>query len=412
MSHTETQETGSLPFEGLKVLTFAWGLVGPLIIRYLADYGATVVHVESAKRPDIGRIAAPYKDGKPGINRSLSFVYLHANEYSFALDLSNPRGLDIARRLMVWCDVVVESFSSGVMEKLGLGYEAINKINPQVIMLRSCNQGVTGPHSRHPGFGMQLMGLAGFPYVNGWPDRPPTPPAFAYTDVTSPRFGATALIAAVDYRRRTGQGLYLDLSQLEASSYFLGPALLDYTVNGVIAFRAGNASPCAAPHGVYPCQGEDRWCAIAVFTEEHWKGFREALGNPSWANEPRFSNRAERKSNEAELDRLVEQWTHAMTAEDVMMVMQAHGVPAGVVQDARDIYEDPQLARRNTFWKADHPEVGPVSCLGQLSVLSKTPARLKHPSPTLGQHTEMVCRECLGMCDEEFVQLLSEGVFQ
>lgn len=371
-----------------------------------------MVHVESSKRPDIGRVAAPYKDGIPGLDRSGSFVYFHSNEYSLALDLSRPAGLEVARRLIAWCDVVAESFSAGLMERLGLGYDEIKKVNPNVIMIRTCNQGQTGPHAHHPGFGFQLMGLAGFPHINGWPDRGPTPPAFAYTDVTSPRLGAAALIAALDYHRRTGSGLYLDLSQLEASSLFLGTLFLDYVVNGKVASRAGNSSPCAAPHGVYPCEGDDRWCAIAVFTDEQWQGFRRAVGNPGWSQEPRFSTLADRKQNERELDGMVEQWTATRSAEEVLETMQAHGVPSGIAKNSRDIAEDPQLAGRNTFWKMDHPVLGKVSHLGQLFTLSRTPAQPRLPGPCLGQHTAMVCREILGMSDEEFVALYGQGIFE
>lgn len=399
------------PFHGIKVTSFAWGLVGPLITKYLADYGATLVHVESIKRPDIGRLSAPYKDGIPGINRS-GYSYLHANEYSFALDLSTPKGVEIALRLVARSDIVAESFRAGLMESLGLGYDKLKEVKPDIIMIRTCNQGQTGPHAKHPGFGIQLMGLAGFPYIDGWPDRPPTPPAYAYTDVLAPRFGAAALIAALDYHRRTGKGAYLDLSQLEASMYFLGPAILDYTTNGEIISRMGNSSPCTAPHGVYRCKGDDRWCAIAVFTDIEWQSFCNALGHPHWVEEQRFSTLPERKRNEAELDRLVEEWTAARMAEDVMEIMQANGVAAGVVKTVREIAEDPQLVLRNTFWKMEHPAGGMTSCLGNLSVLTKTPAEPRIPGPSLGQHTEMVCREFLGMSDDEFLKLYSAGVFQ
>jgi benzylsuccinate CoA-transferase BbsF subunit len=234
----------------------------------------------------------------------------------------------------------------------------------------------------------------------------------AYTDCISPRFASASLIAALDYRNKTGKGQLIDLSEFETAVYFILPAILDCAANGREPSRTGNSSPHAAPHGVYPCKGDDRWCAIAVFTDGEWRNLCRVIGRPEYTADPRFNTLASRKKNEEELNRLLGDWTSGFTAEDVMSRMQAAGVPAGVVKNTADIYADPQLRERNLFWLMDHPETGPFTHLGQSFELSKTPARAYSPSPLLGEHTEYVCTGILGMSDEEFVELVQSGVFE
>jgi benzylsuccinate CoA-transferase BbsF subunit len=233
----------------------------------------------------------------------------------------------------------------------------------------------------------------------------------AYTDYLTPPLAVADIVAALDRRRRTGEGQFLDISQLEAGLHFLATPLLDYAVNGRAPEKMGNADPCAAPHGIYRCQGEDRWCAIAVFTDAEWTRFCPAVDHPEWQCDRRFSTLASRKENEAELNRLVETWTSGHAAEEIMTRLQAAGVAAGVVQNARDIYEDPQLAHRGFFWKMEHHEMGPFTHLGEPALLSETPATPELPAPCLGEHTEMICKELLGMDDEEFVNHMINGAF-
>ena len=398
-------------FNRLKVADFSWALAGPIVTRYLADHGATVIRVESNRRPCLQRISAPYKDRVPGVNRSGYFAFFNANKYSFGLNLSNAKGVEVAKKLVAWADVVVENFSPGRMGAWGLGYDDLKKIKPDIIMLRSSNQGQFGPHANYSSTGVPLVGLSGFPAFIGWPDRTLLPMPVAYTDIVSPRFATAALIAALDYRRRTGKGQCIDVSQLETGVHFLGSAVLDYVVNGREGSRTGNASPYAAPHGVYHCKGDDRWCAIAVFTEEEWERFCKTIGNPSWTTGPKFSTLQGRKKNEGELNQLVEEWTMNFTAEEVMTKMQSAGVAAGVVENAEDLLADPQLRHRGYFLKLDHKEIGPISSLGQAFKLSKTPAEARMPAPCLGEHTDYVCAEILGISDEEFVELLQAGAF-
>ena len=398
-----------LALKGLKVADFTWVWAGPYITKYLADHGATVVRIESAKAPDFLRISAPFKDNKPGINRSGFFPYVNPNKYSMSLDLRHPKGKEVAKRLAVWADVVADNFTAGVMDRLGLGYKELKQLNPDIIMISCANQGATGPHAKHPGFGLQLVALAGITNLTGWPDRTPVQPLAAYADVIAPRFAAAVLLAAIDYRQRTGKGQFIDVSQLEAAIHFIAPLVLDFFANGRENTRNGNFCSCAAPHGVYRCKGDDRWCAIAVYTDEEWKSFCEVVGNPDWTLDKRFASLLDRKKNEAELDKLVEEWTVNYAAEDVMNTMQIRGVAAGVLENAKDILEDPQILDRRHFWQTEHSEIGPVLSFGQPFRLSKTPAQPRLAPPCLGEHTEYVCTQILGMSDSEFTELLNSG---
>jgi benzylsuccinate CoA-transferase BbsF subunit len=397
-------------FEGVKVADFSWHAAGPMIVKFLADFGATVVHIESAIRVDGLRMTPPFKDNKPGVNRSPSFADYNDNKYGITLNLKHPRGLEIAKKLIAWADVMAESFLPGTMKRFGLGYEEVCRIKPDIVMLSSCNQGQTGPNAHRPGFGTQLTAHAGFVNLTGWPDRSPVLPWGAYTDFTSGKLGAFILIAALDYRRRTGKGQYIDLSQYESSLHFIAPLLLDFAINGRVASRQGNAS-AAAPHAVYPCLGEDRWCAIAVHSDDEWVSLCRVMGKPELAQDPRFATLLERKKNEVELDRLIGEWTRHQPAEELMTGLQAVGVAAGIVQTTEDIMNDPQLKHRHHFWELEHPEIGRHNYESPGFKLSKTPCNLDMPGPLLGQHTEYVCTQILGMSDAEFVELLEQGVF-
>jgi benzylsuccinate CoA-transferase BbsF subunit len=298
-----------------------------------------------------------------------------------------------------------------MMERWDLGYESLKKIKPDIIMLRLSNQGQTGPFSKMGGLGIQLNALGGFVHFTGWLDREPLALMFAYSDYFVPLMGMPLLCAALDYRRRTGKGMMLDVSQSEVCFQFLAPYLLEYQVNGKESERRGNLHPYAAPHNVYRCKGDNRWCAITVSTEDEWEAFRRVIGEPEWTKEPGFATFLSRKRNEEELNRLIEEWTVNHTAEEAMKLMQEAGVPAGVAQTAEDIYNDPQLRQRNIFWKMNHKEIGEFTHMGQPSNLSKTPAEAKMPAPLIGEHTEYVCKEFLGMSESQYDELLVAGAF-
>jgi benzylsuccinate CoA-transferase BbsF subunit len=256
-----------------------------------------------------------------------------------------------------------------------------------------------------------LTALAGFSQIAGWPDHEPLFLG-VYTDFIVPRFNTLAILAALDYRRRTGRGQYLDASQYEASLHFMAPLILDYAANQRIAMRMGNRSANAAPHGAYRCRGEDRWCAIAVFTDEEWQSFGQVIGNPALTNNPKFSTLPARKENEDELDKLVEEWTINHPPEEVMNLMQAAGVAAGIVATGEDMLEyDPQLKHRHFFWELDHPEIGKYRAAGPAFVLSKSHREVRS-APLLGEHSEYVLKEILGIADDEIAELVMEGILE
>jgi benzylsuccinate CoA-transferase BbsF subunit len=299
-----------------------------------------------------------------------------------------------------------------VMKRLGLGYEDLRLIKPDIIMLSTTMQGQTGPHALQPGFGNQLVGLCGFPSLTGWPDREAVQPYGAYTDCIAPYYGIAALIGALLHRDATGRGQHLDLSQYEAGVQFMSTALLDWVANGREAGRKGNSSPCAAPHGAYRCRGEDRWCTIAVFNDAEWQGLCKVMGKENLIYDSRFVTLFDRKKNEAELNQLVEEWTLSFGDDEVMRKLQAAGVPAGVVTNNSDLFEDIQLKERECFWMMDHSVLGPFPHPSPSFKLSKTPAEPRMSAPRLGEHTECICKKLLKMSDEEFTQLFSEDIFK
>ncbi len=272
--------TSTQALDGLKVLDFTWAYAGPGATRYLADYGATVVRIESSKKLDTYRTVGPFKDAKAGLDRSGGFSNANMGKYDLSLNLTVPAAREVIFRLVKWADVVVENFSPRVMRGWGMDYQSLCKIKPDIIMLSSCLSGQTGPSAMLAGYGTMGAVMAGFGELTGWPDRAPAAPYGAYTDYIAPRFTVAALLSAVDHRRRTGHGQYIDLSQSECSMHLLAPAILDYTVNGKIQTRTGNAVAEYAPSGVYPCIGTERWIALAAPTEEAWRALM--YGCRSW----------------------------------------------------------------------------------------------------------------------------------
>jgi benzylsuccinate CoA-transferase BbsF subunit len=401
---------GEKVFQGIKVAEFAWVVVGPSTSRYLAEHGATVVKIESHKRLDTIRATSPFANNTPTPDSSMFFGRHNPNKYSVTLDLQHPNGKKLALKLIEWADIVTESFSPGTMEKLGLDYENAKKVNPDIIYLSASMQGRNGPHSSYAGYGMNAVNLCGFTEVSGWKDKMSAAPHGAYTDYICARFNALALIAALDYRRRTGKGQWLEQSQFETSLHFFSPPMMDYQINGTIMERDGNRLPDAAPHGVFPCKGEDSWIAIAIVTDEQWLNFCQVTGNQSWGKQKQFSTLADRKRNEEELENLVADWTKNYTASQIETKLQNTGIPASIVEKPSDVYNDPQLKYRNYFIPLQHRIMGkqefePQSCF----ILSKTPRQVTIPSPCLGEHNEYVFKELLNMTDEEISEHIIDG---
>ena len=404
-------ESKGKALENAKVLDFSWAFAGPFIGAYLGDYGAQVIKVETHSRLDVTRVSSPYKDGITGVDRAGSFPVANSSKYGLTLDWKHPRAKEILHKLVNWADVVVENFGAGVMERQGLGYEALRKVKPDIIMLSSTIQGQTGPRRSFVGWGWNAVALTGIANLTGWPDRSPVGTIQAYPDSIVPWFGTVAVLSALDYRRRTGKGQHIDISQYETTAHFLAPLLLDYAANGHESTRTGNRCSFAAPHGVYRCKGDNRWCAITVFSDDEWQSLRRVLGSQVGLSDAKFSTFELRKSSEDELDRLVEAWTIDYSPEDVMTRLQQAGVAAGVVKSNKEVFEDPQLAARNYFQPVQHREIGQMLQQAWPVELSRSP-RESRPAPCLGEHNEYVCTKILGLSDAEFVDYLNAGVFE
>jgi benzylsuccinate CoA-transferase BbsF subunit len=431
----KTKINKRLPMQGIRVTDFSWFGAGPYVTRLLAAYGAEVIRIESNTRIDGMRWQAPRKPGVPETyNISGMFNNYNPGKLGITLNLNNPRGLEIARKLVSVSDIVLDNFIPGAMAKWGLIYEELVKIKPNIIVATMPIMGITGPYTFWRGFGTTIRTAAGIDYITGNPDRPPIGTGMAaFPDFTcNPYHAATAILAAIHYRNRTGKGQFIELAQLESTVCWTETAILDYTVNKHIQTSMRNHLPNASPHGVYRCLGEDRevdycampesepdhrkkderWVAIAVFTEDEWKAFCKVIGNPPWTKDKKFANLKSRKKNEDELDRLVEEWTMKKSPEKVMMLMQKAGVAAGVVNDGEDLQtRDPQLKARGFYVYLDHPEAGRIAHDGLTFALSKTPGEIRR-APLLGEHNEYVYKEILGFSEEEVNQLITEGVLE
>ncbi len=394
--------SSKLSFEGLKVADFAWVGVGPIISKALADHGATVVHVESSTRPDPLRLLPPFKDGVPGIDRAQFMANFNSSKLGLACNMSQPKGRELARKLVEWSDVVVESFVPGNMKKWGLDYESIRQFRPDIVMLSTCLRGQTGPEAAYTGFGGQGAALAGIHAVTGWPDRPPAGPWGAYTDFINPRYGVAALTAALLHHDATGQGAYVDLAQSEAGIRFVEPLVLDYTVNGRKAPPSGHDSLYACPHVVLQCEGIERYVALACETATHWRSLRSIAPLDAFADSA-YNELATRIANKAAIEDVLREWARSQEPFALVEMLRNAGVPASVVERPMDLYDDPQLAHRGFFVTLDHAEMGPTPYDGLATQFSRTPGRLAMAAPTLGQHTDHVLREVLRLSDEEIL---------
>lgn len=397
-----------LPLRGVRVVDFTWHGAGPYTTKMLADHGADVIRIETSKRLDSLRNQPPFKDKIPGLNRSGYFSDRNSNKRDMVLNLKHPAARELALKLIQQSDVVANNFTPGTMSGLGLGYEEACEVKPDIVYLEMAMQGAYGPDSDQVGFGLTVSALTGLHHLSGNPGEAPVGTGTNYPDhVSAPCHAAIAVLAALRHRRRTGQGQYIDLAQTETMVSLLGPAVLDWTVNGRNQMPKGNRSDTAAPHGVYPCEGEDRWIAISATTDAEWEGLVGALGADSLASDPRFATLVDRHRNHDALDEEITSRTRGLDRYDLMHRLQAAGVPAGVVQTAQDLLEnDPQLRERGHFAMMNHPEMGE-------SVYNTPPFRLRSveeplmrtPAPLLGQHTHEVCRELLGMSDAEIERL-------
>ena len=399
------------PFEGLRVADLSWVGVGPTVGKYLGDHGAEVIRVESATRPETLRRAGPFVDNEPHPDNSGYFANFNSSKLGVTMNLKHPKGIELFKRLVAASDVVTESFTPGTMAKLGLDYESLCEVRPDIVMISMPLFGQTGPWAGYMGYGHVLQAASGFNHLTGWPDGEPLGTGVAYTDFLVPHVGALALIAALDYRRRTGEGQYIDFSQFEGAIHALGPAILEWTANGREAERMGNRDPEAAPHGAYRCK-DGRYVVIACFTETDWEGFRAAIGRPDWADLERMRRKWSRLAEQKEIDRHLGFWCEERTADQAYKAMRDNGVPSGIVKSPEEMHRDPQLRHRKHYQVLEHPTMGARTYDSPAFRLSKTPAELTKAAPLLGEDNEHVYKDILGLSDEEYTELLVEGAIE
>jgi benzylsuccinate CoA-transferase BbsF subunit len=410
---TEASKQERMPLAGIRVADFSWVQAGPWVGRFFANYGAEVVKVESTKRVDWAR-AVPA--GPSGVNgrhrRGALFTNFNTDKLGITLNLSLSRGREIARRLVAKCDVVCENFRAGYMDSVGLGYEELVEVKPDIIMISMPVFGKTGSRSTFAGYGTGIQAAAGLNHISGFPGREPAINVALSDMGPNPTHAMTAALAALHYRHRTGKGQFIELPQFESALAWMETTILDYTVNGRVRKTSGNRSPYACPHGIYRCLGEDRWCAIAVSTSEQWAAFCDVTGNQPLEGDNRFATLEARKANEDELDRIVTEWTLKRSPADAMHLLQARRVPAGVVQMGEDLlHHDEQVRDQKYFVELDHPD-GKALCENVAIGFSETPGKVRAAGPFMGEHNDYVYGELLGMSEEEIGECYAESVFE
>ena len=400
---------GPLALDGLKIVEFGGYAAGPHVGKMLANFGATVVHVESMNRPDGFRMQyPPYKDDKPGINSGGCFTYFNDSKYGVTIDVKNPEGLKLAKQLTDWCDIVIENMRPGVIDRMGLGFEELRKSNSGLIMLSTCNMGQTGPRADTPGFGSQLSAFAGFCGLTGAKDGPPMLLYGPYIDYVASTLGAAAVLAALERRERTGKGAYLDVSQYECGLLFLAGPLLEYHTSGTIAERVENDDPDAAPHGAYACRGES-WIALSCWSEDEFFRMCDAIGRADLRGDPVLTTLAGRKAASARINDAITSWARDREAHQAACLLQAAGVHSHAVNSIADLFSDPQLVTRRQWSRRRHPVIGDQAYCSPAFQLSETPGDVTACGPVLGADNERVFQDFLGLSKDEFDAARTKG---
>jgi crotonobetainyl-CoA:carnitine CoA-transferase CaiB-like acyl-CoA transferase len=398
--------------------------VGACATRLLGDFGAEVIRIEDRNRLDMPRRLPIYKgevrtygeeDANPDPNKGGLFNNYNRNKLGVTINMRSAKGRDLADRLIASSSVVTENFAPGVMERWGLTYERLRELSPQVIYARMSGFGHSGPHAEYRSYGPVVQAVSGLSHISGLPGEEPSGWGLSYMDNEAAFFNASALLTAIYHRILTGEGAEIDVSAVEAGINLIGPLILDVSVNGRSTrgpdFPAGNRleHPSAAPHGVYPCEGEDRWIAIAVFDEAQWRGLLSEMGDPAWAAD--FSTPGARVDNQDALDAHIASWTKDKDRHDLMHRLQAAGVPAGAVQTAQDTNDhDPQIASRHLFFELDHPVIGEARFEGTPIQFTRTVQENWRSAPLLGEDNEHVFKGLLGLNSAEYDELVAEGV--
>lgn len=368
---------------------------------FLGFFGAEVIKIESADLED---------NRTPG---DPNYPELHRTKLSCTIDARQTEGQGLVKRLLAKSGIVVENFRPGVMDRLHLSYDALRAARPDVIMLSMPGFGNTGPLRDYYSYGQQVMGMTGLSLLWGHPESPLNARTkYAFPDYVAAITGAVALLVALEHRDMTGEGQYIELSQVEALAHLLSVAYMEYTELGRVPLARGNWSADAAPHDIYPCLGDDAWCAIEVCSQEEWEALVRVMANPVWASDERFQTLASRVEHKAELDQHISAWTVVRTPRLVAKILQDAGVPAGIVATAEDLYYDPHLRARGMIVAVDHPADGRIEHAGVNVHLRATPGRADLPTPTKGQHNDYVFHEILGLNVTQRARLEAAGVLR
>lgn len=396
------------PLDGIRVVDMTWMWAGPYCTLQLAHLGAEVIRIETHHRPCMNRRVPPYANNEPGLNRAGSFNQWNQGKRSVLLDLKQPEAVQLARELVAISDVFVENYAVGVVDRLGLGYRDLVIVNPHLVMVSLSGYGSTGPYRQRVAYGTPLTMISGLSALSGYIGKGPSEVGISYGDPNAGLHAAFAILAALWKREETGEGQYIDLSQWEALVAILPEGVMPYTMRGEQPERMGNRDPWMAPHGIFRCQGDDRWVSIVIRTDEEWRRFAPLLGLSD--EDPRFATRAARKANEDELERLVIAWTAMRDEWEVSEQLQMLGIAAAPVMDMRDVAEDPHMNERGFFVRLEHPEVGRKQHAGIPWKLSETPLTVRKPAPCMGEDNEYVVRGLLGRSQEEYKRLVQERV--
>jgi crotonobetainyl-CoA:carnitine CoA-transferase CaiB-like acyl-CoA transferase len=407
---------GELPLASLKVADLSWVVAGPAVTRALADFGATVVRVESSVKIETARHMAPFYGGHGGVENSALYINCNAGKLGVALDLSTEEGREVVRDLALWADVLIESYAPGLMDRWKLGYEELSAANPRLIMVSSSLMGNSGRYTRLAGYGNVGAAMGGFQHIVGWPDRPPIGPFGPYTDFVAPRLALVVLLAAIEGRERTGRGCYIDVSQVETGVWFLSPQIAAFVADGAVQARNGNRDAVCVPHGVFPCQrdgpGRADHVAIVARDDADFAALTGVMGRPDLATDAHYATRQARRDNETGLEGLIAAWTATRRASEIEDALQAVGVPVHRASTSTDFVADAQLAHRGHLIRLAHPVHGEVLVEGPRYALSVTPGRVDKLAPTIGQHTHQVLEQILGMAPEEIEMLDKTGVLK
>jgi crotonobetainyl-CoA:carnitine CoA-transferase CaiB-like acyl-CoA transferase len=408
---TSSPTRSQLPLAGVRVADFSWVWAGPFCALQLAHLGAEVIKIESQTRLDLARRLLYYPKGmEPGVNRCALFNQWGQGKKSLLLNLTKPEGRALAKELVSKSDVVLQNFATGVMDQLGLGYDELKRVKPDIIMASISGYGQTGPQRNYMAYGPAIPPLTGLSSITGYEGGPPQEVGMAYGDPTSGIHAAAAICAALAARRRTGQGQHIDVSLWQAVAVLVAEGWMDYAMNETQPPRQGNHDPWMAPHNCYRCAGEDEWVTIACGTDDEWGTLCQAIGQPGLVTDARFRGAAQRKANEEELDRILSAWTATRQKWDVTHQLQEAGIAAFPSMSGKDLIEDPHLNARGFFERLAHPEVGTRTHMGIPWLFSHAPNGVRWPAPLLGQDTDQVMREVLGYAEQEIVRLKDEQV--